>query len=172
MRPRHLYLLRHAKSSWDEPALADRDRPLSKRGRKACALIAEHLRAAAVRPAAVIVSPAARTRQTFDLIKGGLPGEPVTWTEPRLYGSDAGTLLELVRELPDEFSSVMLIGHNPAIQSFGLILAGDGPDLPRLRRKLPTGALLTIGFAGPWPALRPASAELESMVRPKQLQLG
>jgi phosphohistidine phosphatase len=169
MPARRLYVLRHGKSSWDDPALADWERPLSGRGRRACKLIAAHLREQRVEPATVIVSPALRTRQTYDRISRGLPEGTPTWTEPRLYGSDAGTLLEVVQELPDEFCSALLIGHNPAVQSLGLMLAGDGAELPRLRRKLPTGSLLTIGFAGPWRALRPGAAELESMVRPKQL---
>ena len=65
----------------------------------------------------------------------------------------------------------MLVGHNPAMQDLALMLVGDGdgPDLERMRRKLPTGALVTLGFTGSWSELYPGAAELESMVRPKDL---
>jgi phosphohistidine phosphatase len=165
----HLYLLRHAKSSWADPALADRERPLSRRGRRACKLIASHLADREVSPSAVIVSPAVRARQTYKRIAKGLPEQTPNWLEPRLYSAESGDLIEVLRELPSNFRSAMLIGHNPAIQGLAARLATDGKALAALHRKFPTAALATLSFAVPWIDLRPGVANLDEFVRPKQL---
>jgi phosphohistidine phosphatase len=164
-----LHLLRHAKSSWDRDELADFDRPLTKRGRRAGGLIAAHLREAGIEPDAVIYSPAVRAEQTFGLVRAGLPDRTPAWHEPRIYGADWEELLEVVRELPPELSSAMLIGHNPGIQGLAETIAGSGAELQRIRRKYPTGALATLRFETPWNELRPGVAELTAFVRPKQL---
>jgi phosphohistidine phosphatase len=169
MTAHRLYLLRHAKSSWDDPALADRERPLNKRGRKAAKLMAVHLEGVGAAPAAVLVSPALRTQQTWERISAGLPEGTAIWTDDRIYSADSDDLLDLLRELPSAFRSAMLIGHNPSIQGLATRLATDGADLPTLHRKFPTAALATLSFAVPWSELRPGVAELESFVRPKQL---
>lgn len=166
---RRLYLLRHAKSSWDEPGLVDRERPLAERGRRACAVVAAHIEAAGIEPGAVVCSPAARARETLDRIAVALPPGAERRIEPRVYGADWEQLLEVVRELPDELRSVMLIGHNPGFQDLVLALAAEGEALERVRRKFPTAALATLGFAGDWRRLRPGGAGLEGFVRPKQL---
>lgn len=168
---RRLYVLRHAKSSWDEPPIPDIERPLNRRGRRAGKLIADHLRAGGVTPQAVIRSPAVRTEQTFELIAEGLPENTTTWSEPRAYAASADVLLELLRELPPELGSAMLIGHNPGAQELVLALAGSGEREPlaRLRRKFPTAALATLSFEGEWVDLRAGGARLEALVRPKQL---
>ena len=166
---RRLYLLRHAKSSWDDPSLADRERPLAKRGRKACKRIVSHLGEREIEPSVVIVSPARRAQETFERVRAGLPEEIPIWTESRIYSADSDDLLEVLRELPSEFNSAMLIGHNPAIQGLAARLATDGERLADLHRKFPTGALATLGFASPWVDLRAGTAELEDFVRPKTL---
>jgi phosphohistidine phosphatase len=171
MPTRRLYLLRHAKSSWDDRSLPDRERPLSKRGRNACKRIARHLEEAGIKPGAVVVSPAARTQETLERIRPGLPEGTPAWTERRLYQADATELLELLRELPPELRSALLIGHNPAVGELAVGLAGDGDaaGLAGMRRKYPTGGLATICFAVQWHELRFGVAELESFVRPKKL---
>jgi phosphohistidine phosphatase len=166
---RQLYLLRHAKSSWDDPALADRERPLSRRGRKACKLIAAHLEQRQISPSAAIVSPALRARQTYERIAKGLPEDTPHWLEPRLYTAESGELIEVLRELPADFGSAILVGHNPAIQGLAARLATDGKQLAALHRKFPTAALATLSFAVPWVDLRPGVANLDDFVRPKQL---
>lgn len=169
MAVRRLYLLRHAKSSWEQEQLGDLERPLAKRGRKACKLIAAHLREREIAVDAALVSPARRTQETFERIRAALPAATASWTERRLYGAGVADLLEVIRELPPDFSAVLLVGHNPGIQQLTTALAGDGRELARVRRKFPTGALATIGFASPWLDLRPGIGELEDFVRPKQL---
>jgi phosphohistidine phosphatase len=165
-------LLRHAKSSWGDPGLDDRDRPLNKRGQEAAAKLADHLRHSAVRPALVLCSPAVRTRQTLDLIAPGL-GLGVTFRiENSLYGATAQGLWRLIRELPDDLTEVMLIGHNPGVHELAQNLAGDGDDaaMTRLRHKLPTGSLVTLAWGTDWwSSLRQGDGVLHSFIRPRDL---
>jgi phosphohistidine phosphatase len=163
---RRLYLLRHAKSSWDEPGLADRDRPLAPRGRKASKLIAAHLREEGISPELVLCSPSKRTRQTLKRI--GIEGGEV-WLDDELYAASAGELLGIINGIDDEVTSAMVIGHNPGLQELALQLAGSGPEISTIRTKFPTAALATLAFVGGWSELAPGGADLLAFVKPKQL---
>jgi phosphohistidine phosphatase len=166
---RRLLLLRHAKSSWDDPGLPDHDRPLAGRGRRACKAIARYLRGQAAAPSLVLCSSAARTRETLERIMPAL-GSPEVKVERELYGASSAHLLRRLRELPDWVDSVILIGHQPAIQELAVDLAGDGDQLARVRTKFPTAALATLLFAGGWEELRPGCADLVDFVKPKELE--
>ena len=122
---KRLYLLRHAKSSWDDPTLADHDRPLAPRGRRAAKVIAKHLGRKGISPELVLCSPSRRTRQTLKRLAPGLGKNVDVRIEPELYAASAPVLLEVLHEVPDEIESVVLIGHNPGIQDLALSLAGD-----------------------------------------------
>ena len=160
---KRLLLMRHAKSSWDDLALADYDRPLAPRGRKVAKLIAAHLRREQIRPSLVLCSSARRARETLDLVAAS--GE--IQIERELYGASAGQLLERLRRVPDEVDAVMLIGHNPAIQDLAVGLLGGASELAA--RRFPTGALATLTLTGPWRALEPRHAELAAFVTPREL---
>ncbi len=167
-RGKRLFLLRHAKSSWDDPALADHDRPLANRGRRASKRICEHMRREAISPAFVLCSSATRTQQTLELITPALEAPEVS-IERGLYGASSAALLDRIRELGSTISSALLIGHQPAVQELALALAGDGAELARVRAKFPTAALATLLFVGEWSTLGPGSAELVAYVKPKEL---
>jgi phosphohistidine phosphatase len=166
---RRLYLLRHAKSSWDEPGLADHDRPLAPRGRRASKLIAEHLEWRGIAPELVLCSSSKRTRQTLSGIAGALGDETEVEFEPDLYAAPASELLDVLHGVSDEVGSVMLIGHNPGIENLTLDLARPGPELARVRHKFPTAALATLEFDVGWRDLGPESCALVSFVKPKEL---
>jgi phosphohistidine phosphatase len=166
---KQLLLLRHAKSSWEDPGLPDHDRPLAPRGHRAAELMAEHLRRAGVAPALVLCSPARRTRETLELIASGIGEQVRVEFEGELYAASGQSLLERVRALDDEVESAMLIGHNPGLEQLALSLARGGEKVAQVERKYPTGALATLEFAGRWRELRPGSAKLVDFVRPKQL---
>jgi phosphohistidine phosphatase len=166
---KQLFLLRHAKSSWDDSELVDHDRPLAPRGRRAATLIAEHLGQEGITPALVLCSSARRTRETLDRIIPAL-GEGISvQIERELYAASEQRLLDRLRAVEDGVESLLLIGHNPGVEQLALSLAGGGQKLVVLRRKYPTGALATLEFSGRWGDLRPGRAELTDFVTPKQL---
>jgi phosphohistidine phosphatase len=164
---KRLYLLRHAKSSWDEPGLPDRDRPLAPRGRRASKVMADHLRDERIAPELVLCSPSQRTRETLERI--GLDQRSKVRIEDDIYGASPADLLDLLRRVPDDLESAMLIGHNPAMQELALSLAEMGADRERMRQKFPTAALATLEHDGTWAQLTPGSAELVAFVKPKEL---
>jgi phosphohistidine phosphatase len=166
---KRLYLLRHAKSSWDDPSIADDERPLSPRGRKAAVRMARHLGREAIRPDLVLCSTALRARETYERIAPAL-GDPPTRTENGLYGATAEALLERLRRVPEETGSVMLIGHNPGLQHLVTLLATRGPELRRVRTKYPTCALASLDLGSrAWSELQPGDAELVGLVTPNDL---
>src|SRR4051812_39989914 len=111
---KRLYVLRHAKSSWDDPALADHDRPLNKRGRAAAKTIARHLRKEGIEPELVLCSTARRARETLERIEPAL-GRRAVRVERELYGAGARALHERVHEVSDRIGSGMPIRHKPGL---------------------------------------------------------
>jgi phosphohistidine phosphatase len=169
---KRLYLLRHAKSSWDDPTLVDHDRPLAPRGRRAVKVMAKHLRREGIAPQLVLCSTSRRTRQTLTRIAPDLGKSSDVEITSELYAARAAELLEVLRQVPEGVESVMLIGHNPGMQDLALSLARDGPQVTRVRGKFPTAALATLEFSGDWRDLAPSSAELLSFVTPKAVSRG
>lgn len=167
---RTLYLLRHAKSSWDDPGLADHDRPLAPRGLRAVPCVAEHLRTEGIVPDVVLCSSARRTRETLDLLGDAIPSGCDVRVEDELYDANADELLERLHALPDSVHRAMVIGHNPATQQLALWLAASGERVDQMARKFPTAALATLDASiATWPDLAPGSAQLTGFVRPKDL---
>jgi phosphohistidine phosphatase len=159
-----LLLLRHAKSSWDDPALDDHDRPLAPRGRRATGVLAAHIRSEGIQPALVLCSSSTRTLQTLEGIE--LSGTADVQVEDELYGASEDGLLQRLHEIADATDSVMVIGHNPAIGALARLLARDDADLAG---KYPTGGLATLEFSGSWRDLAPGGNELTRFVTPKGL---
>jgi phosphohistidine phosphatase len=166
---RTLYLLRHAKSSWDDPTLPDHNRPLAARGRRACVLIADHLRHERIRPGLVVCSSATRSRETLERIAPGFVGPVETLVEDDLYRATAADLLSRLRDLDRAVAVVMVIGHQPAIQELALNLVRTPRDRQTLSNRFPTAALATLTFTSTWNALPPGSCTLEAFVRPRDL---
>jgi phosphohistidine phosphatase len=165
-----LFLLRHAKSSWDDPNLADHDRPLAPRGRRASKLIAAHLRAHRITPGLVLCSSSARTRETLERISTGFGRHVEVEIEERLYRASAGDLLARLRKLSADVESAMVIGHSPAIPELARCLVGGGAGLERLSGKFPTAALATLAFKDSWQGLSPGTAKLVDFVKPRELE--
>jgi phosphohistidine phosphatase len=161
--------LRHAKSSWDEPGLADHDRPLAPRGHRATELMAAHLRREGIAPELVLCSSARRARETLDGVAPALGDDIQVQIEAELYHASERDLVDRLHAVPEVVESVMLIGHNPTIHALTLSLAGDGEDLASVARKYPTGALAILTFSGNWRELEPGAAKLAGFVKPKDL---
>ena len=167
---KRLYLLRHAKSSWKQPELADRERPLAGRGRRAAKAIARHIRQQGIAVDLVLCSPSRRTCDTLDRIESSLAGASVRY-EAELYAASSDGLLEVLRGVPDGIASVMLIGHNPGLEDLALEIARPSPERRDIEQKFPTGALATLEFDGPaWRDLAPGAARLVGFVRPRDLE--
>lgn len=170
---RRIYLLRHAKSSWDDPALDDFDRPLAERGRKAARRMARHLAAANLRPALVLCSAARRTRETFALIEPDLAGVPVSY-EPSVYAAAKHDLLHRLRQLDDHLDSVMVVGHNPGLERLAHALSADRGEpgaLARMAEKYPSGALAVLETdITQWRQLEDGTCRLAQFTRPKDLK--
>jgi phosphohistidine phosphatase len=162
---RQLFVLRHAKSSWGDPALSDHDRPLASRGRNASKLLAGHLRRERIEPELVLCSSALRARETLELVDPA--GERVI--EPELYTATPGSLIERLKQVTEQVASVMVIGHNPTLQRLVLTLVG-GDD--RVEHRFPAAALATLELDCPWSELGPGRAKLTALVRPKDLAGG
>jgi len=163
VNPKYLLLLRHAKSSWDHPGLADHDRPLAPRGVKAAKRMGAHLRSEQTPVDLVLCSSAVRARETVELLAP--PG--ALEIDGRLYGASAEELLQRVHDVADEIDAVMLVGHNPAMRDLALGLLGDAGE--SAVGKFPTGAMATFAFSGSWRSLAPDRAELVAFVTPREL---
>ncbi|HUI21228.1 MAG TPA: phosphohistidine phosphatase SixA [Methylocella sp.] len=165
-----LYLLRHAKSNWQDPALSDHDRPLSKRGQRAAKIMAAYLKRSKIAPDLVICSTALRAQQTLDPIAKAID-PPKVILEREIYRGTQETLQEQLRDLPESVKSVLLIGHNPALHDLARELAKDDLNqlLPSDGEKFPTGAMASFRFDGAWKGLEPHGAALVSFVTPKAI---
>jgi phosphohistidine phosphatase len=171
---RRLVLVRHAKSAW--PDVADRDRPLAKRGRRQAPLAGAWLRSAGYRPDLVLCSPALRTRDTWQLVAAELGTAAKVRYDERVYGASAASLLELVHEVPASVQALFLVGHSPGLPDLAIELAGDGPRaagadaLERLTAKFPTGAVAVLDVPGKWRDLAHGGARLADFVIPRDLE--
>ena len=164
---KRLYLLRHAKSAWDDPTLRDRDRPLAPRGRKASKRVARWAKKHRVRPQLVVCSSAVRARQTLEGVLPGL-GKPTVWVEVTLYAAGVDMLFARVRALPEEVDEAMLVGHNPGLMELLLRLAAPSRLRERAHENLPTGALAGLEMdVGRWADVSPGAARLTELVLPR-----
>jgi phosphohistidine phosphatase len=167
-----LLLLRHAKSSWDNPAAADFDRPLASRGKKSATVMGQYLIGAVGAPEVVLCSTAARARETWRRI-AALAAAPI---EARfleeLYMAAPERLLAILGRLPDEVDCVLVIGHNPGLEQLARLLCqdGDAESLARMTEKFPTAALAEIRLDIPrWWDIAPGRGRLRRFVIPKDL---
>src|SRR3954469_21252229 len=167
---RRLILLRHAKAA-PPGGGSDMDRPLAKRGKAAADRMAAYLAAEQLLPDLVLVSPARRTRETFERVASKLGEAPVRF-EPRIYEASAERLLAILREAEPGSRGVLIIGHNPGLETLARLLVGYGDRyaFARMGQKYPTAGLVVIDFDGEdWRELKPGSGRLERFVTPKSL---
>ncbi len=167
-----LYLLRHAKSSWDHPGLRDHQRPLAGRGQKAAPRVGSYMSERGYEPELVLCSTSERTRQTWALVEPELSTRPDVRFLDEVYHASAGSLLVLATEIPDDYSSAMLIGHNPGMHAVADWLSGHGDDevLDELGVKYPTAALAVISFdVAHWSDVRAGAGTLEDFKKPREL---
>lgn len=169
-----LSLLRHAKSSWSNPTLPDRERPLATRGVTDAPLMGKAMAERGIDPELVLCSSARRTRDTLDLVLPELRVEPKIVYVDALYHASPEEMLELLHGIQPGANRVMLVGHNPEIQAFALDLVGSGPKhfRDRLRTKYPTAGLAVINFvSGLWKSVSVNSGTLNLFISPRDLRV-
>jgi phosphohistidine phosphatase len=168
-----VFLLRHAKSSWDRPSLPDFQRPLAPRGQKAAHLVGAYMAQHDLVPDRVLCSAARRAIDTWELVSQSSGLEIPTVISEDLYHASPRTLLATVQGLPSEVESVLLVGHNPTVEELAqhLTATGEGEALAQLARKYPTGALAILDFStSTWKEVREGTGHLRDFIRPRSLE--
>jgi phosphohistidine phosphatase len=158
-----LYLLRHAKSSWDDSSLKDFDRPLNERGLKAAPKMGAWMRKQKIRPDVVMSSPALRAKQTTTIVAeaAGLSGI-MTFNEA-IYEASSQKLFHLVASFENRVDSVLMVGHNPGFEELVAALTGEN-------KRMPTAALAYIELdIAKWSDLTAGEGKLKWVTRPKEL---
>lgn len=169
---RQIVLLRHAKSSWEDPLLEDFDRPLAKRGRSAARRIAEWLTRNKIRPLLVLCSPAARARQTLDLISDAIGSDAKVIYDKGLYLAEGDALLARIRAIDSHVGCLLVIGHNPGLQDLAVMLASSAGkrEHARLVEKFPTASVAWFSVDGAgWADIGPTTTGLIEFLRPADL---
>lgn len=169
---RRLILLRHAKSDRGILGIPDHARPLNPRGKEAAKRMGAYMAKHHLVPDQVFCSTAERTRETWEVVQKSFT-DPVTATfEKRLYDADAEGILAVMHETPPAAHTVLIIGHNPALQDLAtqLIAAGDIDQRANLHQKMPAGALVVIDFAvDSWTDVNIRTGRLDRFVSPRSL---
>jgi len=165
-------VLRHAKSSWDGPGLGYYNRPLNERSGKAARRLGRELADRKMRFDFVLASTAARVRETIDGVQEKFDfGAPVKF-EPAVYQASEGTLLALVRELPEDAGSALLVGHNPGLERLLVDLGKDDKRglRQRIAGKYPTAALAILELRDDrWVEVERGCGEIVALIVPKEL---
>jgi phosphohistidine phosphatase len=126
-----LFLIRHAKSSWDDTALPDKDRPLNDRGRRDAPKMGDRLAKRDVKPDLILSSPAVRALETAEIIAKKLDYKrKKIVVDDRLYAATADDLLDVVHKLGDKLERVMLFGHNPELTELAHRLSSKITNMP------------------------------------------
>ena len=158
-----LYILRHAKSRWDDHTLSDFERPLNTRGQKAAPFIGSLMKERGLTPEVIVASPALRAKQTAELVREAAGIEPRISFNERIYEASVGTLVSVVSEFDNDRGSAMLVGRNPGAE--GLIYYLTGEIAP-----MPTAALAVIDLAiGNWGETDGGCGTLVQVIRPKEV---
>ena len=173
--PKRLILLRHAKSAWDNPSVADFERPLSNRGRKAAPVVGAYLARRNLVPGLVLASSARRAAETLDLVSAGWQTKPTVRKLKSFYLAMPREMLRRVQAVGKEPDCVMLVGHNPGIADLANWLCSQGKAEHRasLARKFPTGAIAAIEFdVEDWADVDAETGHLIDFATPKQIEQG
>jgi phosphohistidine phosphatase len=159
-----LYILRHAKSSWDNAALSDFERPLNERGLRAAPLVGGVMKKNRFEPELILSSPAKRAAQTATLIKQSAGIGGAIQFDERIYEASPARLLEVISEQNEKTASVMLVGHNPGLEGLLKFLTGE-------LQPMPTAALAVVDLeTDKWSEINSSKGNLRTLIRPKEIR--
>ena len=161
---KEIFVLRHAKSSWDNVNLSDHDRPLADRGIKDAAKLCAFVKKRGHKLDKVLCSTAKRAKETYDLIADGFNYEidKTNFTD-KLYFGDVTDIIRDLRELDESLNSILIVGHNPTLHHLVELLTNEQID------RFTTCNLAIISYAGKWITLNSHKCSLKSIVKPKDL---
>ncbi len=167
---RELLILRHAKSDWDSGHASDFERPLSRRGKNDAPRVGAWLYREGLVPDHVISSPAERARQTAVKVCKSLElsKKKIVW-DPEIYEADVSGLLQVLGRCPSDAPTVLLVGHNPGLESLVQYLAGDDLEAAEDGKLLPTATVARLEMPDDWSELMRGCAQVISVTRPKGL---
>lgn len=158
-----LFIMRHAKSNWDDAKLADLERPLNERGMRTAPIMGKFMRERGIEPSIIISSPAVRAKETAELVKEAANFSTDLKFDERIYEASARTLLQVVSEIDDTCRTAMLVGHNPGIEGSIRLLTGD-------MEPMRTAALAVIELnIDSWYETVDGCGRSEGVFRPKDL---
>lgn len=158
-----LYVLRHAKSSWENQNQTDFERPLNERGKKAAPKMGRLMKNKNLVPDLIVSSPAVRAKTTAELVKEAANFDAEIRFEPRIYEATVGDLLEVLQETPEQCEKLLILGHNPGFEYLVGNLTGE-------LREMPTAALAEIELEiESWQEIRPACGKLRNFFKPKEI---
>jgi phosphohistidine phosphatase len=166
---RRLMLLRHAKTERAGPGERDRDRKLMKRGRTDAPAIGGFMARHGLIPELALVSPAARTQETWTLVAATFAKAPKMVTDDRIYNANSENLFGVVSETRTAHT-LLVVGHNPSLHNVAmqLIASGDAAAREQLSEKLPTSGLVVIDLPfDDWSLIHPHAGHLERFVSPR-----
>jgi phosphohistidine phosphatase len=156
-----LYVLRHAKSSWDNAEIADFDRPLNDRGESTAPFMGQFMAANGFEPDVIVSSPAVRARETARRVKEAAAMTVEIVYDDRIYEASSRTLQTVAASIDDGFDSAMLVGHNPGMEGFVRLLTGRSEEMP-------TAALAVIDLdIDRWAEIDSGLGALRTLIRPK-----
>ena len=163
-----LLLLRHAKSSWDAPVSSDFDRPLAPRGERDAPRIGKALRDSGLVVDYVVASPAVRAHRTAELVIQAAKIKAPFASDEAIYEAPVAKLLGVVRAIPDEAETALVVGHNPGFEDLVGVLCGRRGSPFRVR--VPTAALACVELdAEVWREAEAGGATLQWMLVPRLL---
>ena len=161
---KEIYVLRHAKSSWDNSNLSDFERPLAERGISDAKKMSNFLKDMNIKIDKVLCSNAIRAKETFDLTADGFNFEidKATYSD-KLYFGDTTTIIQDLKELDESLNNILIVGHNPTLHYLVEILTNESIN------RFTTCNLATISHDGEWVSLNSQQCSLKSLIRPKEL---
>jgi len=161
-----IYILRHAKSSWEFPHLSDEERPLIDKGKKRTRLIIQYLQDNNIFPDIIISSHATRACETAKIVARaiGYPSDKILINKT-IYHADEDNLIDQFYDISDQFSSAMLVGHNPTLTNFVNLFLDEKIEW------LPTSGLVSISFqTDKWVEISASKHKVDFVVTPSQLK--
>jgi phosphohistidine phosphatase len=158
-----LFVMRHAKSNWNDANLSDFERPLNERGLQAAPFMGELIHKNRFKIDSIVSSPANRAKQTAALVKEAARIKCEIEYNEKIYEASAQRLLEIVSEFDDRIESVLFVGHNPGFENLVKILTGKTESMP-------TAALAVIDLnIKSWKETSAEKGALRNCIRPKEV---